>query len=236
MPAPNPQVSPWITGPIAAVFLLSVFAIAFWLDQRRKRVMQRFAQDHGLEFHEEENEPTLVIPDEFVFHENGPLGTDPQVWVSFEGIREGAMIAAAIVWYMGYDKAGPQRKGYPVTIAYVRDPELRLPQFSVSPERLRHRITDGLRGSDIDFPDSPDFSRRFRLRGTDAAAVAERFTFDVRRFFGWHPGVCAEGLGDTLIYYRPTRMFQFVKFRPRAAKTLLDEAWELRTLLREYRT
>src|SRR2546422_3151571 len=49
--------------------------------------------------------------------------------------------------------------------------EGRLPTFMLTPEDLRAKLAVLFGGQDVDFDDSPEFSRRYRLRGTDEDAV-----------------------------------------------------------------
>jgi len=55
---------------------------------------------------------------------------------------------------------------------------------------------------DIDFPEAPNFSKRFLLRGAQEHAIRAAFNPGVLDFFERHPGVSAEGSGSQLIYYR----------------------------------
>jgi len=56
-----------------------------------------------------------------------------------------------------------------------------LPQFSLSHEGLLQKVSQKLGAQDIDFPDTPDFSSTYVLRGGDEGAVRKLFTRDVRR-------------------------------------------------------
>lgn len=76
-----------------------------------------------------------------------------------------------------------------------------LPQFQLCPEHMGHKIMQLFGYQDIDFPETPEFSKRILLRGPDEAAVRSLLTMEVRMFLqgmsGWH----IEGAGQWLAAY-----------------------------------
>lgn len=77
-----------------------------------------------------------------------------------------------------------------------------LPDFVVAPENVLHRI-GGLFGyQDIDFEHSPEFSRRYLLRGADETAIRAAFGSDRLAFFGGEPGWTVEARGGHIGVYR----------------------------------
>jgi len=60
-------------------------------------------------------------------------------------------------------------------------------------------------GQDIDFPEDPEFSRRYRLRGTDENAVRELFHVGVRQHLAGDGGWSIEGDGDWVLVFRGDR-------------------------------
>jgi hypothetical protein len=77
-----------------------------------------------------------------------------------------------------------------------------LPQFLLTPEGLLARIAAYFGGQDIDFADSPEFSRAYRLRGSDEAAVRSLFTPARRQVFELNRGQHAAGAGGELMWWR----------------------------------
>lgn len=80
--------------------------------------------------------------------------------------------------------------------------ESELPVFALRPEHLLHKIGSAFGFQDIDFDASPEFSRRYLLRGEDEDAVRTLFGPSVRAFFDRQPGWSIEGGGNWLVFYR----------------------------------
>jgi len=80
--------------------------------------------------------------------------------------------------------------------------ERALSQFLVTPEGLWARLAAYFGGQDIDFAESPEFSRAYRLRGSDEAAVRALFTPARRQVFELVRGQHAAGAGRELMWWR----------------------------------
>src|SRR5881398_4095681 len=80
--------------------------------------------------------------------------------------------------------------------------ERSLPQFLLTPERLWARLAAYFGGQDIDFAESPEFSRAYRLRGNDEAAVRGLFTPARRQVFELLGSQHAAGAGQELMWWR----------------------------------
>jgi hypothetical protein len=77
-----------------------------------------------------------------------------------------------------------------------------IPQFFLTPERLWDRIAAHFGGQDIDFDESPGFSRAYRLRGADEAAVRALFTPTRRQRFEQFPDQRVSGAGSELVWWQ----------------------------------
>jgi hypothetical protein len=102
------------------------------------------------------------------------------------------------------DRAGGRRKRVDAeTLAVYDSPRVRVPAFALRPESALDRITATFGSQDIDFPDHPDFSSRYLLRGDEEAAVRRAFTPDVLRALERHPLCVLAGSGGRLAYLEP---------------------------------
>lgn len=111
------------------------------------------------------------------------------------------------------------------TVAAFQLLEQNLPEFSLRPEQLIHKLGGMLGYQDIDFDDSPKFSARYLLRGPDEDAIRSLFDKDAREFFEDHEPYCVEGGGRWLIVYRRDR-----RLRAAQLDDFLKEAFEICTL------
>jgi hypothetical protein len=88
------------------------------------------------------------------------------------------------------------------TVALLAYPRGGLPRFELRPESVIHRVGAIFGYQDIDFKESPGFSSRYLLRGTDETAVRGLFRTNLREYFETHPGWCVDGRGSWLAAYR----------------------------------
>lgn len=89
------------------------------------------------------------------------------------------------------------------TIAAVQWPiERQLPTFMLTPEDLRAKLAVLFGGQDVDFADSPEFSRRYRLQGTDEDAIRALFTPGLRLALMQHPKQHVAGGWNDLFWWR----------------------------------
>lgn len=122
---------------------------------------------------------------------------------------------------------GEAAKGSAQTVVHVQSTRLRLPAFSLRPERVFHRAGDRVGGGDIDFGADPAFSRAFQLRGPDEDAIREAFGKDVRAAFHTIPGSSADADGSDFLVWRRDELT-----RPEDVAALVQKAVDLASALR----
>ena len=101
-----------------------------------------------------------------------------------------------------------------------------LPELSLQPEGLLHKIGGLLGYQDIDFEEKPGFSWRYLLRGPQEDAIRRLFTPEVLEFFENRPGWCLEAGGDWIIVFKRGSRVQAVELAE-----FLKESFELCTML-----
>lgn len=121
--------------------------------------------------------------------------------------------------YAFTESSGNSSTTHRQTVAAVRLPGVSLPEFAMSSESFVHRIGEWFGLQDIDFDAHPEFSRSYRLRGTDESAVREAFGPEVLSHFGLEKGWSLEGREQWLVAYRPGR-----RVAPEELPAFLQEA------------
>lgn len=91
---------------------------------------------------------------------------------------------------------------YEQTIARIQSPLLKLPSFNLFPEHIFNKIGKLFGGSDINFPEAPQFSDQYILRGENEAALRAIFTPALREFLQPLDHLTIEGADDVLFVYR----------------------------------
>ncbi len=80
-----------------------------------------------------------------------------------------------------------------------------LPEFSLRPENVIHKISEAMGYQDIDFDENQAFSSRYLLRGPDEDAIRDLFTPEMLKFFADNPGLSVEGGGQWIVVFRRDR-------------------------------
>lgn len=211
----------WVlaAGVAAALAALGWRVARFW--PRRRLEWEHAASMLGL---------TLVagppLHERFSYLEYFQRGTQRRTRVLLEGEGwRGRVVMGDHVFTIG---SGNSRSQHRHTVCLVSSPRLRLPDFSLRRENaLLDRVAELFGGQDIDFEEDFDFSRAYRLRGSDEAKVRALFSAAVRHFLLHDVGrrIAVEGRNDTLLVHMGKLL------RPQEARTLLHTTQELAQLL-----
>jgi hypothetical protein len=105
-------------------------------------------------------------------------------------------------WTTGSGKSSNTHTIAAVQWAVERD----LPAFMLTPEDLRAKLAALFGGQDIDFDDSPEFSQRYRLQGTDEGAVRALFTPHLRQSLMQFPRQRVAGGLRELFWWRTGKL------------------------------
>lgn len=85
------------------------------------------------------------------------------------------------------------------TYSAVVSHDLHLPAFSLRPETIADKAFSFFKGQDINFEDSPDFSKRYLLAGENEQQVRKLFTAKVLKYFEQTGNLLIEGKGRTVV-------------------------------------
>jgi len=88
------------------------------------------------------------------------------------------------------------------TIARMQSPFLKLPKFILFPEDFFAKMGKMLGRSDINFPESPEFSKKYVLRGEDESATRAIFSPALRQALEPLQHLTVEGAADLLFVFR----------------------------------
>jgi hypothetical protein len=113
------------------------------------------------------------------------------------------------------------------TVVHFDSKLLDLPDFTVLPETLAHRLGKILGWDDIDFDSHPRFSSAFWLQGSDEERVRQLFRPPLLEWFEGKPQISVEGCGTRLIIYRPAK-----RSSPEEMRSAMEQGFDLYGLLR----
>jgi hypothetical protein len=197
MPLP-PQVL--IIGGVMA--LVGVIALASQFRERKRReAYAEFCLLRGFKFEPQQANGERRFRDVF---ESFQKGGDKSWRNTISGEKNGAPFTAfEYVWQQGGGKS--RHTEHRCGMIWESD-DVSFPKFALAPEGWFSRIGQHFGMQDIDFAESPEFSRAYRLTGPNEPAIRELFTPEIRRFLEATPRQQVIGGGRFLIWWFDARL------------------------------
>lgn len=148
--------------------IAGAIALSFWFNHRRKKAIQQFASDLGLEC-----TPTLSERDQATFsrfelsrYGHGRASTNAIV-------ADTDQVKMTVFEHRYRTGSGKNQSTHRLTIVMMTSDAILAPEFELEPERWYSKIAELFGRQDIDFKDDPDFSSNFQLRGPSESAIRE---------------------------------------------------------------
>ncbi len=199
---------------VGILSLITVIAlVALYLERKRTAALKAIAQQAGLSFATEEADGFVsAFGDLHLFM----LGRGRAARNVMRGEMNG--VSVTLFDYRYVTGSGKSRSETQQTVVALSCPNLALPGFELRPENIFHKLGSALGFQDIDFPENPAFSSAFLLRGAEEQAVRKVFKPGVLSFLETRPGMCVEGRGRLLVYYRAGH-----RTKPEELQTLMND-------------
>lgn len=215
-----------------------------YLEERcRTRNLKPIAQQLGFQFFPQATERISPLISAFDLSWRGHFR---QVRNLMEGKRnEKSVLIFDYQYTLGSSKA---HQTYWQTVVLLADPALHLPKFGLRPRYANRWGQPDEFGQfpEVKFPEYQQFSQRFVVQGAPVPEVHHLFHIGMTAFYNEHLGICTEGKGSSLLYYRDATWFvpgSLKSFRiyrqapgarphPEQIPNLLAEALEVSELLK----
>ena len=206
------------------------------LSEQRLKKLKDFAEQMGMEFSEKGDSALLESLSAFDLFSKSGVKITNVLYGDSEQLGYGEEFEVRILECT--QDRGEDGQVHQTVICF-RSPHLSLPDFSMRPEHVFHKIASVLGYQDIDFeshPTAAEFSKKYLLRGKDEQKIRVLFTDKVLTFFAAHPDVgnghlpfwhwsqhmvCVEGSGDQLILYRDG-----IRIKPEDIPAFMKEGFE----------
>ncbi len=194
----------WLPYVVAgfAVFVLIMIWWARLRERKRSQALEAAAMQVGFSYQLEDQ---VLPPDEMQRFHLFTAGHGQRVRNVLRGTSGGT--DTLVFDYRYVTGGGKNQSTHEQTVAAFHLAGAALPQFTLGPETFVHRIAEHFGYQDFDFPDHPEFSRRYVLRGADEAAVRKLFGPGLIDFFETLTGEkrwwSVEGNGDWLLVFHP---------------------------------
>ena len=208
-----------------AVVLAGALAVAYWLDQKRKQKLADAALQCGFQYDREgEALPESAKAALDLFNRG-------HAKESLNILRGAAAGSDVVIFDYRYTVgSGKSSQTYVQTVAAFK---LRgsIPSFTLCKENLLHKMLSAVGYQDIDFDASPEFSKRYLLRGPDEQAIRRLFSPGLINFFetAGDEHLAVEGGGEWLLIYQlshrsdPEKLREFVDQRAQYATGIISQ-------------
>ena len=135
---------------------------------------------------------------------------------------EANMVELAIFDYQYTTHGGQHPQTHRQSLLFIRSPKLNLPDFSLRPENVFHKIGSAFGDKDIDFETHPIFSKSYLLRGDNEAAIRGLFNNELLNFIQSQQKISIEGSGDQLVFYRHKN-----RVKPEEVESFMEEGFQV---------
>lgn len=202
-PPPSSTTKDWGCVPPCFTALLVlcavVAAVRAYIERTRSKKIEELARGLGLTFRRTASEVDKTLPADSRLAERAFRSTVSNV---LEAARTADLNLT--VFDYAYEPRGRRGSNTKVkqTVTKMTSELLNLPKFILFPEGFFEKMEARFGMTDINFPDSPEFSRLYSLRGDDEPAIRELFNPILRRALEGQYGVTIEGGGQLLFIFR----------------------------------
>jgi hypothetical protein len=203
---------------IAGIALVAIAVYFFWYyDSQRRKAFQRLAESMNFTYTKNGDGSELNSLGGFHLFSQGYARR-------VSNVLSGKFndIPVKVMDYKYTTGGGKSSHTWQQTVIAFESDKLQLPGFVLRPENLFDKIGSVLGKKDINFETAPVFSKRCQLRGEDEIAIRNLFSEWVCQYYEQHPGVCTEGSGKKLIYYRNSK-----RVPPDKMQGFLNEGYEV---------
>ena len=135
---------------------------------------------------------------------------------------EANKVELAIFDYQYTTHGGQHPQTHRQSLLFIHSPKLYLPDFSLRPENVFHKIGGSFGYKDIDFETHPIFSKSYLLRGENEAAIRGLFNNELLNFIQSQQKICIEGSGDQIIFYRHKS-----RVKPEEVESFMKEGFQV---------
>ena len=191
---------------VVAVLVVGGAGLAFYFDRERSKKIEAFARSLGVPFRRQPRKSDEHLPIGCSLEQKG---TDHVITNVLEAVRTEELVLTLFDYKYSTERNPldllddeDSSQVYKQTIARIQSPLLKLPYFNLFPETIFKKMGKLFGGADINFPDAPEFSDQYILRGGNETALRAIFTPALREFLKGLQHLTIEGADDVLFVYR----------------------------------
>jgi hypothetical protein len=182
------------------VLLATILAVVVFTWQReraRTEALHRVADAAGLTFQPKADLAAVRSLGDVQLFSRGHSQRVSCLMTGRIGDQQGAVFD---YWYT--TGAGKHQSTHAQTVVLLPSAKTSLPDVQMAPENPLYKIAEAFGYQDIDIEASPEFSRRYIVKGADEAAIRAALHPGATSYFAAHEGWTVEVLSGTVAIYR----------------------------------
>jgi hypothetical protein len=176
--------------------------IAYTIKQEKKRTeaLKSLADSIGFTFNPSPSSDEYPMVDFKLFD----IGHSKRFRNGMKQEKNGVKISMFEYYYT--TGSGKNSTTYRLTVTLFSTPQLKLPQFILKPEGFFQKIGELFGAKDIDFEDSPVFSKKYQLKSALEEETRKVFHKEIRDFLSDKMNYTIEGNGANLLIHTGKRI------------------------------
>jgi hypothetical protein len=193
---------PWLIAAAAALLIVLLLVVLAVRRRERERTesLRRLAETAGLSFQEKADAAVVrALGDVQLFGR----GHSRRVSNLMTGRMDGQQVA--VFDYRYTTGSGKNQHTHVQTVVLLPSAKHSLPDLQMAPENPFTRFAEAFGYQDIDIDSSPEFSRRYVVKGADEAAIRAALYPTATSYFAEHGGWTVEAKSGTVSIYRANR-------------------------------
>ena len=210
----------WLIGTIVVLFVV-VVVVSRRYERARTEALGRVAETAGLAFQPKADITAIRSLGDVQLFSRGHSKQVTNLMAGSLGDQQ-----VAVFDYQYTTGSGKNKHAHEQTVVLLPSVKGSLPDLQMMPETPLFRIAEAFGFQDIDIDSSPEFSRRYVVRGADEAAIRAALYPGATSYFGAHEGWTVEVQAGTVGIYRagsrakPGDMMTFIAEASTAARSL----------------
>lgn len=180
------------------IFFAGVIFLSYWKEKQRREALQEFAHSMGYEY--TANDPALStsLTSNLAFHLLRQ-GHGRRAFNILRGHRSGVdFLTFDYKYTVG---SGKNSHTYQQTATLLTIQQANLAHFFIRPAHFFDRVAVKFGQQDIDFPDRPEFTKKYRITGEDENVIRQVFTDSLISFFESQDKLCVETAPSQILLY-----------------------------------
>ncbi len=182
---------------IAGVIMLISFMFSNLKDSRRKSDIEEIYESIGFSYINPPNQSLIGSWSKFNLFSSGH---SKKIMNMLTKDKDGIKIT--LIDFKHTIGSGKNSHTYKQTVLMYESNLLNLPDFTLKPEKIFHKIGSTFGYQDIDFDNFPKFSAQYLLRGESEDHIREFFDSNILDFFTEKQNLNIEGNENKLLYYK----------------------------------